>query len=163
NGKWRWIAGLTVALVLVLAGIGVLWLRGRGVSKGISSLAVLPFVNASNDPNSEYLSDGLTESLINNLSQIPNLAVMSRSAVFHYKGHDVDPQTVAHDLKVDGVVTGRIVERGDRLIISAELIDAHTDHNLWGDQYDRKASDVLAVQQDITRAISDKLREHLSG
>jgi TolB-like protein/tetratricopeptide (TPR) repeat protein len=126
-------------------------------------LAILPFVNASNDPNSEYLSDGLTESLINNLSQISDLAVMSRSAVFRYKGHDVDLQVVAHDLKVDGVVTGRIIQRGDQLIISAELIDGHTNHNLWGDQYDRKVSDVLAVQQEITRSISDKLREHLSG
>ena len=147
----------------MLAGVGVFLFRGRSASKEISSLAVLPFVNASNDPNSEYLSDGITESLINNLSQVPTLAVMSRSAVFRYKGHDVDPQVVAHDLKVDGVVTGRIVQRGDQLIISAELIDAHTNHNLWGDQYDRKVSDVLAVQQEITRAISDKLREHLSG
>jgi len=161
--KWRWIARLTVGLVLVFLGIGAFLLRGRSGTKGISSLAVLPFVNVSNDPNSEYLSDGLTESLINNLSQVPNLAVMSRSAVFHYKGRDVDPQTVAHDLKVDGVVTGRIVQRGDQLIINAELIDSHTNHNLWGDQYNRKVSDVLAVQQEITRAISDKLREHLTG
>jgi serine/threonine protein kinase/Tfp pilus assembly protein PilF len=162
RAKWRRIAGLAIAVVVVLAGAGVFLFHGRS-SKEISSLAVLPFVNGSNDPNSEYLSDGLTESLINNLSQIPNLAVMSRSAVFHYKGHDVDPQVVAHDLKVDGVVTGRIVQHGEQLIISAELIDAHTNHNLWGDQYDRKVSDVLAVQQEITRSISDKLREHLSG
>jgi serine/threonine-protein kinase len=163
SSKLRWIAALAICMALVLAGAGVFLFRRRSASQEISSLAVLPFVNASNDPNSEYLSDGLTESLINNLSQIPNLAVMSRSAVFHYKGHDVDPQVVAHDLKVDGVVTGRIVQRGDQLIISAELIDAHTNHNLWGDQYDRNVSDVLAVQQDITHAISDKLREHLSG
>ena len=162
RSKWRWIGGLAIAVVLALAGTGVFWFRGRSSSQEISSLAVLPFINASNDPSSEYLSDGLTESLINNLSQIPNLAVMSRSAVFHYKGHDVDPQVVAHELKVDGVVTGRIVQRGDQLIISAELVDAHTNHNLWGDQYERNVSDVLAVQQDITRAISDKLREHLS-
>jgi eukaryotic-like serine/threonine-protein kinase len=149
-------------MVLALAGAGVFLYRGRSASR-ISSLAVLPFVNAGNDPNSEYLSDGLTESLINNLSQISDLAVMSQSAVFRYKGHDVDPQVVAHDLKVDGVVTGRIMQRGDQLIISAELIDGHTNHNLWGDQYDRKVSDVLAVQQEITRSISDKLREHLSG
>ncbi len=124
---------------------------------------MLPFVNASNDPNSEYLSDGLTEGLINSLSQIPNLAVMSRSSVFHYKGKDIDPQQVARDLKIEGVVTGRIVQRGDQLIISAELIDARTNHNLWGEQYDRKLSDVLAVQDDITSAISSKLRERLAG
>ena len=126
-------------------------------------MAVLPFVNAGNDPNTEYLSDGITESLINNLSQVPNLAVMSRSSVFHYKGSDVDPQTVAKDLKVEAVVTGRIVQRGDQLIISSELIDARTNHNLWGDQYDRKLSDLLAVQEDITVAISAKLRERLVG
>src|SRR5439155_9526751 len=107
--------------------------------------------------------DGLTESLINSLSQIPNLAVMSRSSAFHYKGRDVDPQVAARDLKVEGVITGRVVQRGDKLIISAELIDARTNHNLWGDQYDRKLSDVLAVQEDITRAISSKLRARLSG
>jgi eukaryotic-like serine/threonine-protein kinase len=161
--KRRWVAGLMAALVLVLVGGGVFLYRSRSGQQEISSVAVLPFVNASNDPNSEYLSDGLTESLINNLSQIPNLAVMSRSSVFHYKGRDVDPQVVAHDLKVEGVIMGRIAQRGDRLIISAELIDARTNHNLWGDQYDRKLSDVLAVQEDITRAISSKLRERLSG
>src|SRR5262249_7087001 len=130
---------------------------------GLSSVAVLPFVNASNDTNSEYLSDGITESLINNLSQLPNLTVMSRASVFHYKGREVDPQIVGKDLKVQAVVTGRIVQRNDQVIISSELIDARTNRNLWGDQYDRKLSDVLAVQQDITSAISVRLRERLSG
>jgi serine/threonine protein kinase/Tfp pilus assembly protein PilF len=162
-GKQRWVAGLAVVLVLVLAGAIAFLVHSRTERQEISSVAVLPFINAGNDPNSEYLSDGLTESLINNLSQIPNLAVMSRSSVFHYKGRDVDPQAVARDLKVEGVITGRIVQRGDQVKISAELIDARTNHNLWGDQYDRKLSDVLAVQDDITRAISSKLREKLSG
>ena len=151
------------ALILILATAGIFLYRSRSGQREISSIAVLPFVNVSNDPNSEYLSDGLTEGLINSLSQIPNLAVMSRSSVFHYKGKDIDPQQVARDLKIEGVVTGRIVQRGDQLIISAELIDARTDHNLWGEQYDRKLSDVLAVQDEITRAISSKLRERLSG
>src|SRR5438094_6173946 len=145
SGKRRWIAGLAVALVLALVAAAVFLSRRRSSQQEISSLAVLPFVNAGNDPNTEYLSDGLTESLINSLSQVPNLAVMSRSAVFHYKGRDLDPQAVARDLKVEGVITGRIVQRGDQLIISAELIDARTNHNLWGDQYDRRLSDVLAV------------------
>jgi serine/threonine protein kinase len=100
--------------------------HSRGSQQEISSVAVLPFVNAGNDPNMEYLSDGLTESLINSLSQIPNLAVLSRSSVFHYKGRDIDPQAAARALKVEGVITGRIVQRGDQLIISAELIDALT-------------------------------------
>jgi TolB-like protein/Tfp pilus assembly protein PilF/tRNA A-37 threonylcarbamoyl transferase component Bud32 len=162
-GKRRWVAKLAVALMLVLVGAGAFLSYSRRSRGEISSVAVMPFVNVSNDPNAEYLSDGLTESLINSLSQIPNLAVMSRSSVFHYKGRDVDPQAAAHDLKVEGVITGRVVQRGDKLIISAEFIDARTNHNLWGDQYDRKLSDVLAVQEEITRAISSKLRERLSG
>src|SRR5713226_659592 len=156
---WGSVAGAAVLALILSAAF--LW-RGRSGGQEISSVAVLPFVNAGNDPNTEYLSDGLTESLINSLSQIPNLAVMSRSSVFHYKGRDIDPQAAARDLKVEGVITGRIVQRGDQLIISAELIDARTNHNLWGDQYDRKVSDVLAVQQEITGAISAKLRERLS-
>ena len=162
NHTWRW-AGVAGAVILVLAVVGFFVYRSQTSQREISSIAVLPFVNASNDPNSEYLSDGLTEGLINSLSQIPNLAVMSRSSVFHYKGKDVDPQQVARDLKIEGVVTGRIVQHGDQLIISAELIDARNNHNLWGEQYDRKLSDVLAIQDDITRAISSRLRERLSG
>ena len=158
----RWVA-VAAGVILVLAAIGIFFYRSQNSSKEISSIAVLPFVNASNDPDSEYLSDGLTEGLINSLSQIPNLAVMSRSSVFRYKGKDVDPQVVARELKIEGVVTGRIVQHGDQLIISAELIDARNNHNLWGEQYDRKLSDVLATQDDITRAISARLRERLSS
>jgi TolB-like protein/Tfp pilus assembly protein PilF len=160
--KWLVPAIVGVAVVAALAAAAFFW-KGSGSQKEISSIAVLPFVNVSNDPNTEYLSDGLTESLINNLSQVKNLAVMSRASVFHYKGQDVDPQAVAKDLKVEAVVTGRVVQRGDQLIISSELIDARTNRNLWGDRYDRKVSDVLAVQQDITGAIASKLRERLGG
>ena len=159
----RWVSGVAIVLVVALAALGLFLYRSRTNQQEISSIAVLPFVNASNDPNSEYLSDGLTEGLINTLSQVPNLAVMSRSSVFHYKGKDVDPQAVAHDLKIDGVVTGRIVQHGNQLIISAELIDARNNHNLWGEQYDRNLTDVLAVQGEITQAISSRLRERLAG
>ena len=154
------IAGL---VVLALAVGGVFLWRSRSDSEQITSVAVMPFVNVSNDPDSEYLSDGITESLINNLSQLPSLTVLARSSVFRYKGRDVDPQTVAKELKVQALVTGRIVQRGDQLVISSELIDARTNRNLWGDQYDRKVSDALAVQQEITGAISARLRERLSG
>jgi eukaryotic-like serine/threonine-protein kinase len=156
---WASAAVIVVALIALAA---FLW-RGRSAQKEISSVAVLPFVNTSNDPNTEYLSDGITESLINDLSQVPNLAVMSRASVFHYKGREADPQTVAKDLKVEAIVTGRIMQRGDQFIISSELIDARTNHNLWGDRYDRKLSDLLAVQGDIASAISAKLRERLGG
>jgi eukaryotic-like serine/threonine-protein kinase len=151
-----------VAVIAILA-VAFFTFRSQSASKEISSIAVLPFVNTGNDPNTEYLSDGITESLINNLSQLPNLAVMARSSVFRYKGRDIDPQAVARDLKVQAVVTGRIVQRGDQIIVSSELIDARTNRNLWGDQYDRKMSDLLAVQQDITGAVSAKLRERLSS
>jgi len=154
---------LAISVAILLVGATAYLFRGRTREPKISSIAVLPFVNASNDSSSEYLSDGITESLINNLSQLPNLTVMSRASVFHYKGREVDPQAVGKDLRVQAVVTGRIVQRNDRLIISSELIDARTNRNLWGDQYDRKLSDVLAMQQDITSAISARLRERLSG
>jgi TolB-like protein/Tfp pilus assembly protein PilF len=150
-------------VLVVAALVGWFAIASKARSGEISSIAVLPFVNAGNDPNTEYLSDGITESLINNLSQLPNVSVMARSSVFRYKGRDVDPATVAKDLKVQAVVMGRIVQRGQELIVSSELIDARTNRNLWGDQYDRKMSDLIAVQQDITGAISTHLREHLSG
>ncbi len=156
-----WVIAGIVALALI-AGCAFLW-RSRSNSDQITSVAVMPFVNASNNPDSEYLSDGITESLINNLSQLPNLTVLARSSVFRYKGSDVDPQTVAKELKVQALVTGRIVQHGDQLIISSELMDARNSRNLWGDQYDRKVSDALSVQQEITGAISAKLRERLSG
>src|SRR2546429_852394 len=159
--KIVWASAAVIGLALV-ALVAFLW-RGRSAQHEISSVAVLPFVNTSSDPNTEYLSDGITESLINDLSQVPNLAVMSRASVFHYKGREADPQTVARDLKVEAVVTGRIVQRGDQFVISSELIDARTNHSLWGDRYDRKLSDLLAVQGDIASAISAKLRERLAG
>jgi len=156
-----WAIGGVVAIALLAS--AAFFFRGRGSQDQISSVAVMPFVNATNNPDSDYLSDGITESLINNLSQLPNLVVMARSSVFRYKGREVDPQTVAKELKVEALVTGRITQHGDQIVISSELIDARTSRNLWGDQYDRKLSDALAVQQEITNAISTKLRERLSG
>jgi TolB-like protein len=150
-----------LSLILLVAGVS-LW-RSRSNQHEVSSLAVMPFVNVSNDPNSEYLSDGITETLIDNLSEIPNLTVIARSSVSRYKGREIDPQTVAKELKVEALVTGRVVQRGDELTISSELIDARTNRNLWGERYDRKLSDALAVQREITQAISTKLRERLSG
>jgi eukaryotic-like serine/threonine-protein kinase len=158
---WKWIAA--VAALIVIAGAGWFGFRSRATGNEISSVAVLPFANQSGNTDTEYLSDGITESLINDLSKLPKLAVMSRSSVFRYKGHDADPQAVAKDLKVEAVVTGRILQRGDRLVVSAELVDARSSRNLWGEQYDRKMSDLVAVQQEISGAIAARLRERLSG
>jgi len=129
----------------------------------IDSLAVLPFVNVGGDANAEYLSDGITESLINSLSQLPNLKVIARSSVFRYKGKEIDPQTVGRDLGVGAVLTGRVVQKGDRLSIQTELVDVATQTRLWGENYDRRVSDIIALQDEISREISEKLRLKLSG
>ncbi len=158
---WKW-AAVAAGVLILGAGAWFEW-KARGSTDEVSSVAVLPFANQSGSPDTEYLSDGITESLINDLSKLPKLAVMSRSSVFHYKGRDVDPQTVAKDLKVDAVITGRVLQRGDQLVISTELIDARSNHNLWGERYDRKMADLVSVQQDISGAIAARLRERLSG
>jgi TolB-like protein/Tfp pilus assembly protein PilF len=150
-----WAAGVAALATAVL------WLRlGAGT---IDSLAVLPFVNAGGDPNAEYLSDGITESLINSVSQIPGIKVVSRTSAFHYKGRDVGAKTVGRELGVRAVLTGRIVQRGDALSIRAELVDARDDTHLWGEQYNRRLSDILAVQEEIAGDISGKLRQRLTG
>jgi len=135
----------------------------RGGRTAIGSIAVLPFTNTSGDANMEYLSDGISESLINALSQLPQLKVIARSSAFKYKGKEVDPQEVAKALGVQAVVTGRVVQRGDNLQISAEMVDVRDKTQLWGEQYSRKLTDVQAVQEEIARTISEKLRLRLSG
>ncbi len=156
-------AAVVVLLAVAALGFGAYrWLAPRPGS-AINSLAVLPFANVTADPNTEYLSDGLTESLISSLSQLPNLSVRPRSAVFRYKSKDVDPQKVADELKVESVVTGRVTQHGDSLLVSAELTDFRTNRNLWSEQYDRKLSDALSVQREIAGEISARLRERLTG
>jgi len=119
-------------------------------SKGpIDSVAVLPFANTNGDPNTEYLSDGIAETLINSLSQIQQLRVVARSTAFRYKGKEIDPQALGRDLNARAVLTGRVRQFGDTLNIQVDLVDAITGAQLWGEEYDRKVSDVLAVKQDI--------------
>ena len=160
-------AFLTVAVtaLLIVTGFGYGAYRWLSSSSGsnIDSLAVLPFVNVTADPNTEYLSDGLTESLISSLSQLPNLAVRPRSSVFRYKSKDVDPLKAASELKVVSILTGRVTQRGDSLLVSAELTEIRTNRSLWSEQYDRKVSDALSVQREIAREISARLRERLTG
>ncbi|HEY0546494.1 MAG TPA: protein kinase [Pyrinomonadaceae bacterium] len=129
----------------------------------IDSLAVLPLVNASKDPNAEYLSDGITESIINSLSQLPQLRVMARSTVFRYKGMEVDPLEVGNALDVRAVMLGRVLQLGDQLVIKTELVDVVDGAHLWGAQYNRKPADILAVQDEISGEIVQKLRLRLTG
>ena len=152
------VMAFTVLIAMVLAGFGLAaYLRMRNTEAPINSIAVLPFVNASGDPNTEYLSDGITESIINSLSQFPNLGVIARGSVFRYKGKDPDAPTVGRELKVRSILTGRILQRGDNLSISVELVDASNNHQLWGGQYNRRLADVFGVQEEIAKEISEKL------
>ncbi|HWT02060.1 MAG TPA: protein kinase [Pyrinomonadaceae bacterium] len=150
-----------VALALAAALLSY-WYFSRPAG-AIDSVAVLPFVNVGGDAETEYLSDGLTESLINSLTELPNLKVIARSSVFRYKGRDVDPQTVGRELGVHAVLTGRVVRMNDDLVIETELVDVDTQTRLWGERYSRKLSDIIALQDDISREISEKLRLKLSG
>ncbi len=129
----------------------------------IDSLAVLPLVNASKDPGAEYLSDGITESIINSLSQLPQLRVMARSTVFRYKGLEVDPMEVGQALDVRAVMLGRVLQVGDQLVIKTELVDVADGSHLWGAQYNRKPADIFAVQDEISGEIYEKLRLRLTG
>jgi serine/threonine protein kinase/Tfp pilus assembly protein PilF len=151
-----------VMLVITIVGLGV-YLHARKTELTFESIAVLPFVNQNNDPSTEYLSDGIPESIINSLSQLPNLKVMSRNSVFHYKGMEMDAQTVAKELKVQAVLTGRVTQRGDGLSINVELINAQDNSQIWGQQYNRKLADVFAVQEEIAKEISYRLRLKLVG
>jgi serine/threonine protein kinase/tetratricopeptide (TPR) repeat protein len=163
---WRRKSILAIAAIglLVLLGVGGWLYRSNGRSgETIDSVAVLPFVNASGDPNSEYLSDGITESLINSLSQLPHLRVMSRDSAFMYKGKDTDAQTVGRQLGVRAVLKGRVMQRGDDLEISAELVDARDDSHIWGEQYSRKAADIFALQGDLAKDMTSMLRMRLTG
>jgi TolB-like protein/Flp pilus assembly protein TadD len=137
--------------------------RGLGSrDRGIQSIAVLPFANVGANPDQEYLSDGITENVIGSLSRLPSLKVIAFGSVLRYKGTPPDVQAVARDLGVAAAVIGRVTRRGDNLSIMAELIDARDRSRLWGDQYDVKATDILAVQEEISRQLSDQLRGRLS-
>ena len=157
--------GLTLALGVLIIMIAALvyFVPFGGGGQAIESLAVLPFVNVVANPETEYLSDGITDSLINGLSQLPNLKVMSRNSVFRYRGNATDAQQAGNALGVRAVLTGKVTQRGEDLMVSAELVDVRDNRHLWGDQYNRKLSDLLAMQTELSRDISEKLRLRLSG
>ncbi len=167
---WRKPAVIAAAVVLVLLLVAVLLPRtlrdrllGGGGSGHIHAIAVLPFVNVGADPNIEYLADGVTEGIISSLSRVPELRVMARSTVFSYKGREVNAQKVGKELNVDAVLMGRVAQRGDTLTIQTDLVNVSDGSELWGDQFNRKVSDLIAVQGDIAKEIYDNLRPRIVG
>lgn len=154
---------LTIALVILATlGASIYVLLPRKNIAAIDSIAVLPFVNQNHDPDADYLSEGLAESLIYRLSQLPNLKVSPTSSVFRYQGKEIDPIKIGNELGVSAVLSGRITQRGDNLTIGAELIDVRNNKLLWGEQYDRKSSELLATQREIAREIVDNLKLKVS-
>jgi len=155
-------AGVLV-VILAVAGYGIY--RSIALSSGgqIDSIAVLPFENVGGNPDSEYLSDGITENLINSLSQLSKLRVVPRSTAFHYKGKKDEPEKIGKELNVSAIVTGRVTHRGDTFVVGVELIDVNRQSQLWGEQYSQKMADMLAVQEKISRAITENLKMQLTG
>jgi serine/threonine protein kinase/tetratricopeptide (TPR) repeat protein len=165
TAKWSTQRVVAAIVGIVLLGgaliLGGKYYRSRSGNL-VDSVAVLPFVNTNGNPDEEYLCDGITEGLIHSLSQLPQLRVMSRSTVFRYKGRSIDPQTVGRDLKVGSVLVGTLVQHGDSIHLQSELVDARDGSEIWGTQYDRQLSEISAVQQEIVRDISEKLKLRLS-
>ena len=156
------VLAILVAFIFAAA-VGIYVYRGKVNQKAIQSIAVMPFVNASGNSEVEYLSDGMTESLITSLSQLPKLAVKARSSVFRYKGKDVAPQQVGKELNVQAILNGRVVQRGDDLTLHIELVDVETETALWSGDYNRSLTNLVTLQSEIARDVSQKLRTRLSG
>jgi TolB-like protein/DNA-binding winged helix-turn-helix (wHTH) protein len=170
--RWRRLAkaGIVVLALAVIAGtlvgLNVGGVRDRLLTSigwgRMDSVAVLPFENATGNPDAEYLSDGVTENLINALSQIPHLRVVPRSLAFHYKGKPIDPRLVGKQLNVRSIITGRVIRNGDSVAIEAELTDVATVSQVWGEHYERRTSDVPTLEEEMARDISQKLRLQLT-
>ncbi|HTG91946.1 MAG TPA: tetratricopeptide repeat protein [Pyrinomonadaceae bacterium] len=154
---------IITSLVAATTAIVVNSYRSGRSGKSIQSIAVMPFVNASGNAELDYLSDGMTETLIKGLSQLPNLNVKARSTVFRYKGRETDGRAIGKELGVQALLNGRVIQRGSRLFLNLELIDAQTENVIWADQYERKLSDLLALQSEIARDVSSKLKTKLAG
>jgi TolB-like protein/Tfp pilus assembly protein PilF len=153
--------GSAIAILIVVAASAYYVTRKN--NNLIGSIAVMPFVNESGNPDVDYLSDGMTETLISSLSQLPNLSVKARSSVFRYKGKETSAQTIGQELNVQAVLNGRVSQRGDQLTLTAELVDTSTENVLWSQQYSRKQSDLVALQSEIARDVASKLKSKLSG
>jgi eukaryotic-like serine/threonine-protein kinase len=157
--RWLAYAAGVLALLVIVAG-AIMFLSSP---PAINSVAILPFVNDSKDPDAEYLSDGITESIINSLSQLPNLRVMSRNAAFRFKGSNLDPLEAGRNLNVGAVLIGRLVKRDDRFVIKTELIKVADGSQLWGAEYNSSLADIFSVQDEVSKKISQSLRLRLSG
>jgi len=155
---------LALPFLLAIIGLGGFFAyKYFSPTKQIESIAVMPFVNEGGNADVEYLSDGMTESLINSLSQLPKLSVKARSSVFRYKGKDLDSKQIAGELGVHAILNGRVLQRGEMLTLSLDLVDAVTGNQIWGEQYNRNVGDLLSLQKEIARDVSNKLRSKLSG
>ena len=154
---------VAVVVVLGIAAAGWFYFRSQNSQIAVHSIAVLPFINVSKDTEMDYLSDGISESLINSLSQLPGIKVIARNSAFKYKGTDLDLKEVAKALGVDAILTGRVTQRGENLAISVELVNAGDKTQIWGEQYTRKPTDLLQVQAEISREIADSLRLRLNA
>ena len=150
-------------LIIVAMAAGLWHWRGRSSAPQIESIAVIPFTNSGGSAEGDFLSDGLTESLIAGLTHVPDLKVKSRNSVFRYKNKEVDAQKVGKELTVDALLTGRVVQHGDTVQVSADLTNVQDNNEIWGQQYERKASDIIALQKQIAGDIADKLRPKMSG
>jgi TolB-like protein/predicted Ser/Thr protein kinase/Tfp pilus assembly protein PilF len=157
-----WVAEVVV-LFIAMAAAGIWYWRARSSTSQIESIAVIPFSNSGGNADTDYLSDGLTESLISSLVHVPQLKVKSRNSVFRYKGKDIDVQKVGKELTVDALLTGRVVQHGDTIQVSADLTSVQDNTEIWGEHYERKTSDIISLQQQIAGDIADKLRSKLSG
>ena len=158
------LAAVIAVVALIIGGVSLAaYLHARNTEVAIESIAVLPFENQNRDASVEWLSDGVTESIINNLAQLPNLRVSPRGTVFHYKGTQKDPLAVGKELGVRAVLSGRFLQTGDDVTISVELVDVRDNKQLWGDRFNHKVSDALMMQQEISQQISERLRLKLSG
>jgi serine/threonine protein kinase/tetratricopeptide (TPR) repeat protein len=163
RGKlWSFLVPMVVVL-LISAGAAMWYWRGKSTTPQIESIAVIPFTNVGGNADADLLSDGLTESLISSLAHVPQLKVKSRNSVFRYKGKDIDVQKIGKELTVDALLTGRVVQHGDSIQVSADLTNVQDNTEIWGEQYERKASDIIALQQQIAGDIAGKLRATMTG
>jgi eukaryotic-like serine/threonine-protein kinase len=162
SSRKYWVAAVAVLLVVLVA-VGIWYVRGKSASAQIGSIAVIPFATSGGTADTDFLSDGLTESLIASLAHVPDLKVKSRNSVFRYKGKDVDVEKVGKELTVDALLTGRVVQHGDTVQVSADLTNVQDNTEIWGGQYERKAADIISLQQQIASDIAGKLRTKMSG